>query len=400
MKPARRMKNLYEESYDLLEMMRQVDVPDMIKFSGGFPSPEGYPILDLKEAMKEILDKDAEAALSYGSTIGIDVLREQISDRMNSKFHLKTTKEEIMILSGSQQGLDLSGLLFIDPGDVVLFEMPSYLGALNAMKPYEARLVGVKTDKDGIDIEDLRKTLEAYEDRAKIIYVNPDYQNPTGRCWSEERKREFMNLIAEYDIAVIEDGAYGEISYTGQNQKPLMHFDKKNQVIYLGTFSKILCPGIRIGWICASKKLIEQYLVLKTSVDLSGATILQMMLSHYLATRDIDRHIEDILKIYKRRRDIMIEYLDKYFPDDIEYNIPKGGLFVWVTLPKGYSARKLLLESMKKGVLFMPGESFFPNKEEDRSLRLNFTNMGEDKIAEGMKILGELTEQYLHDEIC
>lgn len=395
MRFANRTVNLYEESHDLIDMMRQVDMPDMINFSGGFPSPEGYPIFDIKTAMIEVLRKDAKAALSYGSTVGIDSLREHISERMNDKFSLKTQKDEIIILSGSQQGLDLSGLLFINPGDVVIFEKPSYLGALNAMKPYEAKLIGVNMDDDGLNLEELKKVLDSYGDKVKVIYVNPDHQNPTGRSWSKKRREDFIELVEGYDVAVLEDGAYGEISYTGNMEKPLMFYDKKGQVVYLGTFSKILCPGLRIGWICASKELIEKYLMLKSSVDLSGATILQMVVSHYLDTKDIDKHISDIVDLYKRRRDVMLDMLNKYFPADVEYNVPRGGLFIWVTLPDGKSAGELLRRAVKRKVIFMPGEAFFPDREDERSFRLNFTNMSDANIAAGMEILGEITSDYL-----
>ncbi len=392
---ANRMKNLYEESYDLLEMMKQVDMEGMINFSGGFPSQESYPISELSRAMVSVLDKNAKAALSYGTTIGIKKLREQVAERMNNKFGLNKSSSNIMLLSGSQQGLDLSGLMFINPGDVVVFELPSYLGALNAMKPYEARLIGVHTNDEGMNLEELEQVLKAYGDRVKVIYVNPDYQNPTGRCWSEDRKKAFMDLVSAYDVAVLEDGAYAELSYTSEREKPLMYYDKKGQVVYLGTFSKILCPGIRMGWICASEEMIKQYLVLKTSVDLSGATILQMMLSEYLDNEHIDEHVAEIVKIYGLRRDAMIEAIEKYFPESVDYIYPKGGIFVWATLPKPMNARDILLRAMDNGVIFMPGESFYPSREDVRSMRLNFTNMSEKDIERGIKILGEIIKSAM-----
>lgn len=250
-------------------------------------------------------------------------------------------------------------------------------------------------DDDGLNLEELKKVLDSYGDKVKVIYVNPDHQNPTGRSWSKERREDFIELVEGYDVAVLEDGAYGEISYTGNTEKPLMFYDKKGQVVYLGTFSKILCPGLRIGWICASKELIEKYLMLKSSVDLSGATILQMVVSHYLDTKDIDKHISDIVDLYKRRRDVMLDMLNKYFPADVEYNVPRGGLFIWVTLPDGKSAGELLRRAVKRKVIFMPGEAFFPDREDERSFRLNFTNMSDANIAAGMEILGEITSDYL-----
>lgn len=395
MRFATRMNNLLEENKELMDIMAFADAPDMIKFSGGFPSPETYPIDDIKQTMIEILEKDAKEALSYSSAIGYPELRRQIAERMKKNFDLSMQEEQVLLISGSQQGLDLSGLLFINKGDVILFETPSYLGALNALKTYEAELVSVPTDENGMEIEALKEALHKYGDQVKLIYVNPDYQNPTGRSWSQERRREFMDTVKDYDIAVIEDAAYAELSFDDEKPKPLIGYDYKGQVIYLGTFSKTFCPGLRVGWICATKELIDQYVVLKTSVDLSAASILQRQVSHYLKNKDLDGHIRSITALYRERRDVMLEVIRTEFPKEITYKVPRGGLFIWIELPENKDARELLKRAIEKKVSFVPGGAFYPGSAKNNEMRINFSNMPNWQIVEGMTILGKLTTTYL-----
>lgn len=397
MKFSTRMNNLLEENEELMGMMASADSQDMIKFSGGFPSPDTYPIEDIKETMIEILETEAKEALSYSSAIGYLELREQIAGRMNKNFQMSLDSDEVLLVSGSQQGLNLSGLLFIDKGDVILFETPSYLGALNALITYEAELVAVPTDNNGMEIEALKEAFEKYGDRIKLIYVNPDYQNPTGRSWSEERRIQFLEVVEKHDVAVLEDAAYAELTFEDELAKPLMWYDKKGQVIYLGTFSKTFCPGLRVGWICASKELVELFRVLKTSVDLSAASILQRQVSHYLRNKDLDAHIRQINKLYKERRDLMLEMIRKEFPKDVKYNIPGGGLFFWLELPENKDTNELLNRAIKEKVTFVPGGGFYPASAKNNEMRLNFSNMSNELIIKGMTILGRLIREYLKE---
>ncbi len=395
MKFARRMNHLVEDNEELMEIMSMADRPGVIKFSGGFPSPETYPIEDIKETMLALLEEDAKGALSYSNTIGYDPLRRQIGERMNQLFQLSVSMEQVLLTSGSQQGLDLSGLLFIDPGDVVLFETPSYLGALNVLKVYEAELVAVGTDEDGLIIEDLQNALAKYGDRVKVVYVNPDHQNPTGRSWSIKRRKEFMEEISNWDVAVLEDAAYAELTFGDYYHPPLMALDTLGQVIYLGTFSKTFCPGLRIGWIVANQGLIQQYLALKTSVDLSAASILQRQVSYYLQHKDLDAHIAGISALYQSRRDAMLAAIKEYFPKEVKFNTPAGGLFIWAELPEGGDAKELLKRALKENVSFVPGAAFYPNGEKKNEFRLNFSNMCEEEIQKGIRILGNVISDFL-----
>lgn len=395
MRFASRIDNLMEENKELMEIMSMAGGPDLINFSGGFPSPETYPIEDIKETMIQVLQEDAKGALSYSNTIGYDPLREQIAGRMSKVAGLDFKKDQVLLTSGSQQGLDLSGLQFIDKGDVVLFETPSYLGALNVLKVYEAELVAVPTDKDGIITHALEQALEKYGARVKLVYVNPDYQNPTGRSWSKERRIEFLDLVSHYDIAIIEDGAYAELSFGEKRQLPLIAYDRGEQVIYLGTFSKTFCPGLRIGWILTSKALIEKYLALKTNVDLSAASILQRQVSCYLENKDLDKHIGEITKLYKHRRDTMVDAIHEYFPVAVKSNVPEGGLFIWAELPDGSDTREVLKLSIKENVAFVPGGAFYPHVQKNNEMRLNFSNVLDGDIEQGIARLGEVIAKYL-----
>jgi len=385
------------EDKELLSLMELAEAPDIISFSGGFPSPETYPIDEIKESFVKVLEEEGKEALSYSSASGYNPLREEISSRMNRLFDMSLSKEEVIITSGSQQALDMSGMLFIDEGDVILFETPSYLGALNALKAYEAELVAVPTDRDGIEIDALKEALEKYGDRVKLIYVIPDYQNPTSRCWSDRRRKEFMEFIAAYDVPVLEDAAYAELTFGDTLRKPLMAYDTLGQVVYCGTFSKTFCPGLRVAWICAKQRIIEKFLLLKTNVDLSSSAIAQRQMVYYMKHYDYDAHIRKITSLYKARRDLMVEMVRKEFPETVEFDVPDGGLFLWLALPDGKDARELLARALKQKVAFVPGGSFYPDNAKNNEMRVNFSNMCEDKIVRGITALGRIATEYINE---
>jgi 2-aminoadipate transaminase len=379
----------------LLNAMELTETEDMISFSAGFPSSETYPVEDIKEAFIQVLDHEGEEALSYCSTSGFGKLRELIAKRMYDKFGLDYKTGEVVITSGSQQALDMSSMLFINKGDVVLFETPSYLGAVNALKAYEAELVALPTDREGLILDSLKQALDQYGERVKLVYVIPDFQNPTGRSWSAERRQQFVDFISDYDIPVIEDAAYSELSFEDKLEKPLSYYDKKGQVVYVGTFSTTFCPGLRVAWLCAREQLMEKYLILKNAADLSSSAIAQRQMAYYLSHYDLDAHIKKITSLYLERRNLMMEVIDCEFPKEVGYVIPKGGLFIWLELPEGKDSRELLKRAMAEKVAFIPGGSFYPSGVKNNELRLNFSNMKGEEIKKGMTILGRLTREYL-----
>lgn len=385
------------EDRTMLDSFELVETDDMISFSAGVPSPESYPIEDIKESFDKVMEKEGREAMSYCSTSGYRRLREIIVERMKRKFDIEFDVSECIITSGSQQGLDMSGRLFVNRGDVVLFEAPSYLGAVNALKAYDAKLVAVPTDDEGIIMEELKKTFAQYGDRIKMVYVIPDFQNPTGRSWSDSRRREFMEYMVEYDVPVVEDAAYSELGFDGICAKPLSYYDKKGQVIYVGTFSKTFCPGLRIAWICARGEIMDKYLLLKNAADLSSSAISQRQMAYYLEHFDLDKHIEKICRLYEHRKNLMVSSIKKYFPKEVKFTEPNGGIFVWLALPEGKDSRELARRSAEKKVAFMPGTGFYPAGQKCNELRLNFSNMSDEDTVRGIEILGKITKEYIEE---
>ncbi len=395
MKYASRIECLSDKS--LLNAFEIPQTKDMISFSAGVPSPETYPLDAIKDSFVKVIEASGREALSYGSTSGFPRLREIIGSRLEKKFGLKYSLDEIIITSGSQQGLDMSGMLFVNKGDVVLFENPSYLGAVNSLRAHEAKLIAIDIDSEGICIDSLKKALDKYGEKVKMIYVNPDFQNPTGRSWSHSRRVDFMETMSHYDIPILEDAAYAELSFEKKLEKPLAFYDKNDQVIYLGTFSKTFCPGLRVAWLCAPRPIMEKYLLLKNAADLSSSAIAQRQMAYYLDHYSLDSHIEWITGIYKARRDLMAEVIDDKFPKTVCYKKPGGGLFIWLELPVGKDGRELLQRALEEKVSFIPGTSFYPAGDRHNEIRLNFSNMEPDKIIEGMSILANITAKYLKE---
>ncbi len=393
MRLSKRMKKM--EDKELLRLMEFAADPEMISFAGGFPSPETYPLEEIRESFLAVLESYGQEALSYSSTSGFLPLRGKIANRMNNKYKTSLTEDEVIITSGSQQALDMSGMLFIDKGDMVLCETPSYLGALNIFKAYGAEFLEVPTDSDGIIPEALEEKVREYGDRIKLAYVIPDFQNPTCRCWTAERRKDFMSVIKHYDIAVLEDSAYSDIAYDEMDRPPLISLDENGQVINCGSFSKIFCPGFRVAWICTKKQMIEKYMLLKPSIDLSSSSINQRMIDMYLEKFSLDKHICQIIELYRKRRDLALKTMEEYFPETVRFNRPKGGLFAWIQLPEGKNARELLELALKKKVAFVPGGSFYSKNGKENEFRMNYSNMSEEKIVKGIKALGEILTVFL-----
>ena len=388
---AKRMESLKVSA--IREILKITANPEIISFAGGLPAPELFPIEEMKEVALAVLNEAGSEALQYSMTEGFMPLRKQIAGRMNRKLNTNLSYENIQIISGSQQGLDLSGKLFIDEGDVILCESPTYLAAISAFKAYGPKFIEVPTDDNGMIISELEKII-AKTEKIKLIYVIPDFQNPTGRTWSLERRQQFMELINRYEIPVIEDNPYGELRFEGQQLPALKTLDSKGLVIFFSTFSKIFCPGLRVGWIAADKKYLEKYTLIKQGTDLHTSSISQQEISKFMDLYDLDENIEKIKAVYKRRRDVMVQTIKAEFPSEVNYTYPEGGLFLWVELPSHIKAEKLLLTCLTHKVAFVPGDSFFPNGGVENTLRLNYSNMPEERIIEGIKRLAKVIKEY------
>ena len=380
---------------EIRELLKLTTMPEIISFAGGLPAPELFPTEDLKKVDEAVLTKEGQAALQYGTTEGYTPLREQIAGRMKKSFMVDCTPENIVITSGSQQGLSLLAQIFLNPGDVVLVESPTYLGAINAFKLCGPEFVEVPTDDKGIIPEELEKILAKYGDRVRMMYVIPEFQNPTGITWPMERRKAFMDIINRYDFPVLEDDPYGELRFDGDKVPSLKSMDTKGNIIFLGSFSKILMPGLRIAWMVADPVIIDKVVKLKQAVDLQSSSFGQRQTSFFIDMYDLDAHVAKIKELYKKRRNLMCDSMKEYFPEGITFTYPEGGQFTWVTLPEGMDAKELMPKVLAKNVAYVPGGPFYPHGGNANHFRLNYSNMPEERIVEGIKRLAEVLKEEL-----
>lgn len=380
---------------EIRELLKLTTMPEVISFAGGLPAPELFPTEQLKKVDDAVLTKEGREALQYGTTEGYNPLRKQIAARMKQAFMVDCDIDNITITSGSQQGLSMLAQIFIDPGDVVLVESPTYLGALNAFKLCKPEFVEVPTDEKGIIPEELKKILEKYGDRVRMMYVIPEFQNPTGITWPLERRKAIMDIMNKHDIPIIEDDPYGELRYEGESMPTLKSMDTQGNVIFLGSFSKIFMPGLRIGWMVAAHDILEKAVMLKQTVDLQTSSFAQRQASYYIDMYDLDAHVKQIRTLYGKRRTLMYDSMKKYFPEGVSFTYPEGGLFTWVTLPEGLDAKAMMPEVIEKKVAYVPGGAFYPNGGHANHFRLNYSNMPEDRIGEGIKRLAEVLKEKI-----
>jgi len=378
---------------EIREILKITQRPEVISFAGGLPAPEVFPVEEMKRVSSVVLDEIGGEALQYSTTEGYAPLRRQIADRMNTKVGTSVTADHILVTTGSQQALDFCGKLFLDQGDTVLCESPTYLAAISAFRAYQPRLRGVPTDEDGMIPGALEELLRD-EKRVKFIYVIPDFQNPTGRTWSYERRRSLIALAEKYGVPVVEDNPYGELRFTGDHLPSIKSMDTRDLVIYVSTFSKTFCPGLRIGWLAAAKPLHEKFVLIKQGADLHTSSISQREISRFLDLYDYDANIARITDLYRKRRDTMIKAMAEYFPGDVDFTRPQGGLFLWVTLPGHIRSAELLDRCLARDVAFVPGDAFFPDSTVTNTMRLNYSNMPEDRILEGIKRMAAAIREY------
>ena len=379
---------------EIRELLKLTAQPDIISFAGGMPAPELFPVEQMMEASRAVLEENGRAALQYSSTEGHPRLRQQIAERMLAKNNIHTDADHILVTSGSQQGLDFSARVFLNPGDVVLLESPSYLGAVNAFKACEPRFIEVPTDNGGMIMEELEKILATTE-RVKMIYVIPDFQNPSGRTWPLERRKQFMEIINKYEIPVVEDNPYGELRFEGEYLPALKSMDTKGLVVFLGTFSKILAPGYRLGWVCADGEILQKYNFLAQAASLQASTEAQLVVSKFIDMFDLDEHVATIKECYRKRRDVMIQTMEREFPPEAKFTHPNGGLFTWVELPDYINTNEMAKQCLARNVAYVPGDGFFPDVGHNNCIRLNYSCMPEEKIEQGMTILGEVIKENI-----
>ncbi len=377
------------KSSAIREILKITEKPDVISFAGGLPAPELFPIKQLKKACEKVLDNYGPKALQYSLTSGVLPLRQILAERLSQK-GMTLTEDNIFITGGSQQGLDLAGRVFLDNRSVIICESPTYLGAIQAFNAYNPQYVTVDMDKEGMIVEQLEENIKKYKPR--FIYVVSNFQNPSGATLSLKRRKDLIGLAKEYYIPIIDDNPYGELRYVGEDVPSLKSLGG-DLVIELGTCSKIVSPGLRIGWVAASTEVMTMFERMKQGADLHTNTFAQYVLYEYIKAGNLDSHIQEIKVAYSERRDVMIEALKEHFPENVTWVEPKGGLFLWVELPQEISATKLLDEAVKQKVAYVPGKPFYPYEDKDNTLRLNFSNASPDMIREGIKRLGQVFQK-------
>ena len=389
---AKMMDNV--KASEIRELLALTQRPEITSFAGGLPAPELFPVADFQAACDAVLREKGSVAMQYGTTDGWTPLREQIAERLYRKNQIKCGADDIMLTAGSQQGLDYCGRAFLDPGDVVIMESPSYLGAINAFKLSQPSFVEVPTDDDGMIMEELEKVL-ANTKNVKLIYVIPDFQNPSGRTWPLERRKKFMEIITKYEIPVIEDNPYGELRYKGEYYPSLKSMDTKGLVIYLGTFSKILAPGLRVAWMCANKDYLNKFNLIAQAAVLQTSTFGAMAISKYLEMFDVDAHVVEIRECYGHRAAVMVQAMKDFFPKEVSFTDPDGGLFTWAELPEYINTKEMAVQCLAKNVAYVPGAGFFPNGGNEHCMRLNYSCSNDEQIVNGIKLIGDVIRENL-----
>ncbi|HEX17076.1 MAG TPA: PLP-dependent aminotransferase family protein [Thermoplasmatales archaeon] len=384
---------------EIRELLKLTQQPDIISFAGGLPNPDAFPIDEIQDITRRVLEEKGKLALQYGPTEGIRSLRETLANRCR-KDGMDASSDNVLITTGSQQGLDVIGRIFLDPGDTIIVELPTYLGAINAFRAYEVNFEGIPLDKDGMRIDLLEDKIEDLKKKGitpKFIYVVPTFQNPAGVVMPENRRRKLVDIANEHDLLIIEDDPYGKLIYEGDFVRPIKSFDDEGRVIYLSTFSKILSPGFRLAWIVADEEIIRKLSIGKQALDLCSNTFAQYIANEFIESGYLDLHIMRIIEMYRPKRDRMMESIKKYFPEDTICHKPRGGMFAWVTLPGDIDTEELFLDAIKEKVAYIHGKAFHVDGGGASSMRLNFSYSSEELIEEGIKRLGKVIERKLKE---
>jgi 2-aminoadipate transaminase len=377
------------------EILKVTADPAIISFAGGLPNPAYFPVVEVAEAAAKVLAESGAEVLQYSTTEGYLPLREWIAARYLKRFGMKVDPAEVLITSGSQQGLDLIGKVFLNRGDRVLLERPAYLGAIQAFGMFEPTFRMVPLEEDGPNLEYLET--ELWNSSCKLFYTVPNFQNPSGVSYSAGKRRAVARLLAERNTILVEDDPYGELRFIGEDQPPI-HTLLPGRSILLGSFSKIVAPGLRLGWIYAPAKMMERLITMKQGTDLHSNYLAQQIIHRHLTDHDLDDHVARIRSAYKAQRDLMVELLEELCPPEVSFTRPEGGMFLWMTLPEGISALELFEVALRENVAFVPGAAFYTDGGGGNTLRLNFSNSNPVKIEAGTKRLCKAIERLMNEK--
>ena len=392
-KPAR-----VAERSVIRELLKHAAGGRVISFAGGLPDPSTFPVAELREIVQEVLDTGAARALQYGTTEGDVRLRDELVTWM-AKDGIRFERDDILITTGSQQALDIVGRVLLDPGDVIVCELPSYLGGLQAFRHYQIEMLGVPQDDEGIDPDRLAQVLRDLRRDgrgAKFLYVVPDFQNPSGITWTRERRERLLALAAEFGTLVVEDNPYREMRFMGSAPPPIAALDSDGRTLYLSTFSKTLAPGLRIGWVAAPRPIIERCVTAKQGMDLCGPSFTQAIAASLLARGTLLQRLPGVVALYRRKCEVMIETLRAEMPLGVSWTKPEGGLFLWVRLPEGFDAGAMVQAAVQEeGVAYVPGQAFHCDGSGRNTMRLNFSYPSEQEIREGITRLARMVKRQM-----
>jgi 2-aminoadipate transaminase len=380
------------------KILKHLQKPGMISFAGGLPAPETFPINDLKEIIDEILEKDGPESLQYGTTEGDPLLRRMLVERHNRQ-GLKIGIENIIITSASQQALDLISKIFLDPGDYVMCGLPSYLGGINAFTFYGAKLKGIALDKDGMKPDELEETIIVLKElgrKVKLIYLIPDFQNPSGITIPESRRLKIIEIAEKYNLLIVEDSPYREVRFDGDSQKLMYELDTTGRVITVCTFSKIFAPGFRVGWVIGHPEILDKLVMAKQTADLCTSAFVQRIIARYMEKGLLEKNLKKTIDLYRERRTLMIACFRKYMPEGVSWTEPQGGLFLFVTLPQRLDTDELFKKALDKNVAFVAGSSFFCNNSGHNTMRINFSFSNKEEIETGVKRLSDVIREELN----
>jgi 2-aminoadipate transaminase len=390
---ARQMK-----ASEIRELLKLTQQPDVISFAGGLPNPASFPIEEIHDICNDVFKKYGSRVLQYGTAQGLTALREALADRLREKEGIDTDAGKILITSGSQQGLDLLCKVFLDPQDKIIVSAPTYLGGTNAYKAFQANMTSVPLDDDGMNVDLLEKKLKGLRmehENPKFLYLIPTFHNPAGVTMPLKRRKKVYELACEYDLLVVEDNPYGELRYEGKHIPTIKALDDEDRVIYFGTFSKILAPGFRLAWVIAPENIIDKLVLAKECTDVCTNTLGQYIAYEFINRKLLDSHIEKIKMMYGEKQKIMLNALKNYFPEEVKWTHPKGGLFIWVTCPKSIDTAIMFQDAVRERVAYVVGHAFYPDGSGHNTMRLNFSHPTNDKIEEGVRRLGKVIREYL-----
>jgi 2-aminoadipate transaminase len=393
---SRRAKGL--QASEIRELLKLTQQPDIISFAGGLPNPVTFPYEELDEIASYVIKTHGKLAFQYGTTEGHLGLRHEIAKWMNERHKTNLDESNILITSGSQQGLMIVSYLFLNSNDTIMTSNPTYLGGIGSFKAFRSNIETIPLDNDGMIIDNLEEALIRL-DRNKIpvkfIYLIPTFQNPTGVTLSQERRKRVIDLAEAYDTLIVSDNPYSELRYKGKSLTPLISMDEEDRVLYLGTFSKILVPGTRIAWMVGSTELIKKCTICKQSMDLCTNPFNQYIVTEFMHRGLLNPHIKKINGIYKEKMEIMLKAMDEFFPKGVEWTRPEGGLFTWVTCPEHINTRELFEHAIIEKVAYVTGSAFFPNGGGENTMRVNFSHPTNELISEGIRRLGKVIENAI-----